>query len=576
MRLIDLYFRAFRNYRKYTQNNSDSQKERKIIRFANMKDDQLTSIKYTCEIDEVWINNIEEGLKYIEKAIREERQFILSQGEVVNIEKVKRTSKDSVYHLARHSNLITRTPKEKESIVPEKLYMVEKLSDFAVYENRFLYMLLYYLREFITVRIDKIKSQLTTYKSNMTICKEIKLNDRHINYHLTYSDENFNDPYLLDAYQQIPSVNRIENIYSIVLALLRTPLMKEVAKAPMIKPPIIKTNVLRMNQNFKAALQLYYYITSYDKDGFTFKEVKKTYNPFPDDMADEFAETISLTSFLTYSYGNDIKQDLKEAYEIEEKRIKEQEEQKAIEEIKRLKKRLTEMNLDPSDYILTLEKRNNFLEKMSSDLEIEKQKNSEYKLRITDLENEMEDLKDSLNKMQSELIQKNDEINNLNKKYFDDMYLGEQVHREEIRKLLDKHKNEINDLNKQHSNEQETMTKIFKKTIFNLNREIENLKKQINELNIKLHKEEEERRANMARYHALKQQYGLFTDKDDFTSREDFKELELEMIAFKQFFNEQWRKTKKKIRENVKQKTFSTIGKKQTNDNIFSEDKGQL
>ena len=55
-------------------------------------------------------------------------------------EKVKNVSKDSVAHLARHSNLITRY-EEGEDIIPDRLYTVERLSDYAVYENRFLYML---------------------------------------------------------------------------------------------------------------------------------------------------------------------------------------------------------------------------------------------------------------------------------------------------------------------------------------------------------------------------------------------------------------------------------------------------
>ena len=53
--------------------------------------------------------------------------------------------------------MITHVPEEEgDNIVPDKLYMVEKLSDYAVYENRFLFMLLSYLRDFIQYRLEKI------------------------------------------------------------------------------------------------------------------------------------------------------------------------------------------------------------------------------------------------------------------------------------------------------------------------------------------------------------------------------------------------------------------------------------
>ncbi len=563
MRLIDLYYRAFNAFRKHTQNNSDSQKERKAITYANMKDDQFTSIKYTCEIDEDWIKNIEEGLIYIEKAIREERQFIRSEGEVVIIEKVKRTSKASVEHLARHSGLITRLPKnEDDPVVPDKLYMVEKLSDFAVYENKFLYMLLEYLKVFINIRIDNIKDKVTTYQSNMSIRKEIKMNNRHINYYLTYSDLNHNDPYLLDAYQKLPLVTRIETIYAIVNSLLSTPLMMEVSKAPMIKPPIVKTNVLRMNQNFKAALRLYDYITSYNKDGYSFKEVKKTYNPFPDEMSDEIAETIGLTSFLAYKYGNDIKADLLEVYNNEEKKIKEAEEQQKVEEIKRLKKRIVEMNEDPAEYMLALEKRNRNLEKLNSDLDLEKQRNAEYKLQINTLEKEKENLNDAIKNMQSEVLNKNEEIDKLNRKYYEDLTSGEQIHRQEIKALNEEHL-------KQKAAEQESLIKKYDEIINGFNTQIQKLKEtitsyenQMKELEIKMQQIEEDKRYATGRLHALKYQQGLMTDADDFTSKEKFKELELEMIAYKKFFNEQWKKTKYKIRKKAKEENLLSNRKK--------------
>lgn len=652
MRLIDLYHKAFKSFRNHTQEDSNSQKLLKIISNANQIE-QLTSIKYDCDIDEDWIENIEEGLIYIEKAIREDRQFIRTEGEVVQIEKVKRVSKASVEHLSRHSDLITRAPEgDITNIIPDKLYVVEKLSDYLVYENRFLYMLLCYLKDFIQMRLDNIRDKTTTYQSYMTFNKDVKANQRHIQYELKYQDLYKNDPFLTDNYKQIKHVNRVENIYAMVVSFLNTPLMREVAKAPMIKPPVVKTNVLRMNQNFRAALKLYDFVTAYNKDGYTFTENKKIFKPLPDEVSDEISETIQMTSVIAYISGNEIKEMLNKQLELEEKAKLEAENKKAVEELRRLKKRIVEMNEDPAEYVLRLEKRNNQLEKESSKLQEEIEKNRLLTLNIEDLEKIQTDLKDSIQNLSEQITEKVNEIDQLNQKYFDDMTEAENIHQSEIQAikishdqlvnmLKTKHQNEIDTLTKDHQEKEQALlekhalemetlieshqtniqtlndqhqselellisnhalekqalteshqsemhaligryegeittltTKVsdlndsieaFKSEIILMNQahqqasesyelKIDDLEKQLMRLN-------DEKKYVSAQYLAFKQQHGLLTPEDDFTSKEKFRQLELEMISYKKLFKEEWKKTKQKIKDSVKKETL--IDKKQ-------------
>lgn len=652
MRLIDLYHKAFKSFRNHTQEDSNSQKLRKIISNANQIE-QLTSIKYDCDIDEDWIENIEEGLIYIEKAIREDRQFIRTEGEVVQIEKVKRVSKASVEHLSRHSDLITRAPEgDISNIIPDKLYVVEKLSDYLVYENRFLYMLLCYLKDFIQMRLDNIRDKTTTYQSYMTFNKDVKANQRHIQYELKYQDLYKNDPFLTDNYKQIKHVNRVENIYAMVVSFLNTPLMREVAKAPMIKPPVVKTNVLRMNQNFRAALKLYDFVTAYNKDGYTFTENKKIFKPLPDEVSDEISETIQMTSVIAYISGNEIKEMLNKQLELEEKAKLEAENKKAVEELRRLKKRIVDMNEDPAEYVLRLEKRNNQLEKESYKLQEEIEKNRLLTLNIEDLEKMQADLKDSIQNLSEQITEKVNEIDQLNQKYFDDMTEAENIHQSEIQAikishdqlvnmLKTKHQNEIDTLTKDHQEKEQALlekhalemetlieshqtniqtlndqhqselellisnhalekqalteshqsemhaligryegeittltTKVsdlndsieaFKTEIILMNQahqqasesyelKIDDLEKQLMRLN-------DEKKYVSAQYLAFKQQHGLLTPEDDFTSKEKFRQLELEMISYKKLFKEEWKKTKQKIKDSVKKETL--IDKKQ-------------
>lgn len=451
MKLLDLYYRAFRSLRKHTKDDHHSQKLRKVIAHSSPKNEVFSTTRFDCEIQVDWIENIEAGLVFVEKAIQENRQFIRTEGEVVPIEKVKKVSKTSFEHLARHGNFITRAPKtEQDDIVPEKLYIVEKLSDYLVYENRFLYMLLIYLRDFIQMRLDKIREKTTTFHSQMEMDKEIKANQQHIEYKLNFKEEYFNAPFLSDRFEEIPLVKRIENIFEMSTSFLSTPLMREVAKAPMIKPPVVKTNVLLMNQNFRGCLRLYDYIMAYNTDGYRFIEVKKVAQPLPKEMSDEIAETIQLSSFLGIQEGLEIRGVLEDRYTTTERLQAEHENKKIREDIARLKKRMIEMQEDPAEYILRLEKRNAALEKESYQLSQALEKNRLLQEKIDAMEVEKNEFLEKIQLLMSQLEQKNQFIQQLNQKYFDDMTYAEEVHQHEIKALKEKHRLEIVALIQQH------------------------------------------------------------------------------------------------------------------------------
>ena len=181
MNRLDVYYRALRDYRRLTTENNECTSFGKALAQANTENDEIVITRNICTVDEEWIEAIEKGLVFVEKAIKEERQFIYSNGEVMPIEKIKHVSKDSVQHLAKHSNLITKEHNGPD-LIPDQLYSVEKLNDYAVYENRFLYMLLCYLRDFITIRYEKILEISNKYDGVLKLRKNVVLQNRKISY----------------------------------------------------------------------------------------------------------------------------------------------------------------------------------------------------------------------------------------------------------------------------------------------------------------------------------------------------------------------------------------------------------
>ena len=622
---LNNYYRAFKNYRKETLDNNVCERDRIAIATSNAENDVLQATKYLCHIDEEWIKTIEEGLEFVEKAVAEERQFIRTQGEVVEIEKVKKISKDSVEHLARHSEMITHVPENPDDdLVPDKLYMVEKLSDYAVYENRFLYMMLCYLRDFINYRLEKIEKLRSSYVADLSINKEVTSKKRTLILETKIHEERQDNPFPIPDSESADLIQRIKNCNQIVMSLLNTDLMVQVAKAPMIKPPITKTNVLKMNNNFKRSLALYDYVASYRGEGYTYEEVKIDLAPYSDKMADELAEAFNLPVFLSYKYGNDIEEYLENEYLKEERLRKEEEARKLVEQIQRLKKRALESNKTMEEYMLLLEKRNKMLERDSEELTLAKHEIEKLNAVIEQLNSEIEALNRRIEELEATIEEKIREINYLNQKYIEDMarvkkehelaikLLNEaheneinalnEAHEEEIEDLIDKHNEAMLDLKEQHALDRQSLIDKYEEQVNDLTTQLTDIKveydemkedydnqvlvlnQKVSELNNKQRQLVKtcEDKVNEMKNECLKQiedndlltnnkilemtrikdlavseldairiQQGKLTPSLDYTSRERFLEIEAEFEVFKKFYNEQWKLTKKQIRQEI-------------------------
>ena len=607
MNYLDTYYRALLDYRKNTTVDHDCSNQRATVAKTNAKADEITIVRKICTIETDWIDAISEGLVHVEKAIKEERQFIRSNGEVIDIEKVKNVSKDSVEHLSKHSNLITRY-EEGEDIIPDRLYTVERLSDYAVYENRFLYMMLCYLRDFISIRYNKILDLEHTYNGSMSMTKNIAMPKRNIDIEIKLKEEKRDDAVLKKRSELSDIIVRIRDNLELVHAYLNTPLMQEVGKVPMLKPPVTKTNVLRMNHNFRGALALYEYISAYDRDGYSVSEETQKITPFKIDTADEFSEVVLLASFLTYEHGLGIKDELKAAYDIEEERRKRERLEKELEKLKALRRRIAEEGVSPEEYMVMLEKRNRILEKDSEALKLAREEIEQLKTEVASLTGEKRMLSSELYRVNTKLAETieahKEELIAIDAQHRADIASvreeGEEkllIAREEAREALEKARAEFDERVEVHREEFEQRLQVEKdafeaeKATFDdkiranedeCKAKIEAMANTVNEENAKMvaytkEKDEyvakvqkenaeitEHRRYIEARLIGLRAQNGLVTPYDDYSTEEAFMELEAQMKAFKGFFKNQWGSAKKQLRKNVFADFFASLRAEKT------------
>lgn len=508
MRPVDYYYRAFEEYK--TRALSDRHITdflRQIRSMSSGRKAKLSIEQVRCEIDEDWVLEIENNLKYIEKAISQERQFIRTNGEVVLIEKTKSISKESISHLAKHASLIKEVDEETNQVKPEKIYTVEKLSDFAVYENKFLYFVLVYLKDFVNEKYNKIIQNSEKYFTVLELKSVFKSKARNVKYDINIEDENMSS--FKDG-KNAKTIQRIEDLLSAILKLLSLPLMVEVSKVPMIKPPITKTNVLKMETNFKYTLALYEYIATYSKPGFSV--IRENNEKVLTDSAEEdFNNTVLLQLFLMQMYSTDIKDDLEEALKeqiMQEEAKKNAEVKEKLDAIK-AKAKLTAKDID--EYLLLQNER------------IEQLESAEITLKTA---------RDTIQALNNKILALQDDI---------------LVQKQKQQSIVAQCQSAVDEV-KERSREQ--INAIYGEKAA-LGTEINELKKQIEALNEDMKKKDELVDKARTQNDAFRNQLGIELKEEDYTQEGNFKLIEKEYKIIENYYNMAWKKTKKRLAKEI-------------------------
>lgn len=542
MAQLNLFYRAFKDYRKAIEDERESKLLRKEI-VNKDSDDKVSFTQSICTIEEDWIKAIEDGLIFIGKCIDEDRQFIRSEGTVDPIEKVRHVSRETSEHLAKHSNLITHityNEKGEQELMPEKLYTVERLNNYAVYENRFLYLVLTTLDSFVSERYNRIVRETNAYHGVAHLHKTVTAGKRKIEYTFDLDESSDDDPFIRSRSSLGALLERLERIQRSLFYYLHTPLITEVAKADKLKPPVTKTNVLRMDKNFKEVVTLYEYIAAYTGDGFTITRQEHIVDFKKNDVAEQFSEPVLLLSFLAYEHGMDLGDMLKQQYAEEEIERRAAEEREFKEKLASTRARLKEKKISPEEYIILLEKRIADMEKGERELITAKERIDELETQNGELQSQIDARVQeiaALNEQHSEELRRRDE-------QYDELKLTldaqATAHAEELAELRRLDEEEIARLNEEHNAKTREADELLRQS----GQQNADLKQQLNSTG-------EKYAVAIARLTALRKEHGLITDSEDFTSEAAFTELEHELEVFNNFVRGEWKEAKLLLRKDV-------------------------
>lgn len=562
MDYLDIFYRAFKSYKEITALEASTSRVHKYFEDKNEKENQNLSVFIaTCTVEEDWVERIEYGIDYIAKAIKEERQFIRNDGEVLPIEKVRKTSKASIEDLAKHSNYITHEPMEgaASDVVPDKLLVVQREHDFAVYENRVVYSLLMYLKDFINSRLTEIREVTNTYDSSSHIHQNVDLGNEQIHVDFNFKNSRKNDPYLVNSNACRDIIARMDDLLTKVLILLKTPLMIEVSKVDMITLPIVKTNVLKMNHNFRECVSLYEFLLAYDKPGYTVTREEKSFAPYALEMVNDYVEVVLLYSFISYMRANSLEEYLEKNYQLEEERRRRLLEEETIERANKIRLKSGDTELTASEYIVMMSEANRILqEKVASLSKALEQKDKEHQeaLNAKDKEHALaiDNLKLAHDIEKQSIRQEHDlEMQKAHENFITQLQEHDEKHREELddirqsnreeyNQMVERYSNEISDINSKYTSEIKELNEEHKNESDDLKNQIKQLKAENKELRSRGDELESRLQAFLVEGNSLNPQ--------DYLSEVDFNLLEKQKRDFDEFYKKAWKEAKKAIRQN--------------------------
>lgn len=453
-------------------------------------------------IDMDWVIAIEETLPYIQKAIEEQRRFIKQAENVVRIKKAK------------------------------KILTVEREEGFAIYENRVLLTLIHKALMFVDDKYSKMKDVPNDSYNNITMNRHLELNQQKLDFSVNYVNENHEslaEDLDVEDIESLSDFDRIRRIRQGLNECLATPLMKEIAKEPQVKPPLTQTNLLKENPNFKKAVELWSFLDTYKKQGFEL--VDEEYNG---KMTDENKEDVYLAMefqhfMMSITTNPALRKMLQEKYEEENALAKEEadrpekvkemvldaqteavrkeETEIRLKEIREREKQILDLNSEIKSLKITLDQKEQQILTLKGQIsalqdELDNTKNElkETKLKLLEAQKEIERLKEEIEKLTAEITELKETLENereshakqveqmnadfaektriaeenfanrlsAKQKEFDD---AQTAHNEYVTKLNTDNANKIAELNTNHSNEVVQLKSDYENRIDTINKE---------------------------------------------------------------------------------------------------------
>lgn len=398
-----------------------------------------------------------------------------------------------------------------EETLPYIQKAIDEQESFAIYENRVLLTLIHKALMFVDDKYSKMKDVPNDSYNNITMNRHLELNQQKLDFSVNYVNENHEslaEDLDVEDIESLSDFDRIRRIRQGLNECLATPLMKEIAKEPQVKPPLTQTNLLKENPNFKKAVELWSFLDTYKKQGFEL--VGEEYNG---KMTDENKEDVYLAMefqhfMMSITTNPALRKMLQEKYEEENALAKEEADRpEKVKEIREREKQILDLNSEIKSLKITLDQKEQQILTLKGQIsalqdELDNTKNElkETKLKLLEAQKEIERLKEEIEKLTAEITELKETLENereshakqveqmnadfaektriaeenfanrlsAKQKEFDD---AQTAHNEYVTKLNTDNANKIAELNTNHSNEVAQLKSDYENRIDTINKE---------------------------------------------------------------------------------------------------------
>jgi DNA repair protein SbcC/Rad50 len=248
---------------------------------------------------EEWIGTIESYFNSLDKITKDPKSGLKYLQEVEAIEKAKKVNSDSIRHLASHTHLIKEV--KHGDVIPKKILTTQAEINYAIYENRFVMTLINRLFDFVNQRYELVKSNVDSYNNKYFNFKsEFDMRESHIDFEINMKIKEDLENESINR-QSHELLRRIEFLLKKVNGLKTSVFMETLKNAKPVIAPIMKTQIITKNVDYKNCYNLWLFLDKYNTLNFDLNILEQNLT-FDRYYMRNIYQTV-LTAFTTV-YGN--------------------------------------------------------------------------------------------------------------------------------------------------------------------------------------------------------------------------------------------------------------------------------
>ncbi len=244
-------------------------------------------------IDEEWVRMIEDTIPSLDVIIRNPGRLLQEEEELRPIEQTRKVTSRSIIHLSQHTDLINEIRKDG-TVMPAKLMNVFQDETVLTYENRFINTLINRLYAFVCVRVDAAEEcgtdeKLSTLSFDQTFNEGEKHGKISLKIEIAEKPKEYevvkNYIYTSDLWKRVLRLRRLVTSY------MDSGFAHSVGKN-YVRPPVMRTNVLLKNVDFRQCLTLWEFLESYENLGYE-TLIQEDVENVSDDLLKDFYNSLA-------------------------------------------------------------------------------------------------------------------------------------------------------------------------------------------------------------------------------------------------------------------------------------------